>query len=371
MPMKTKKNEHKFHFTPSLGLFILPLAILVFVILLIPTVFNSNQLTMGWSNNEKDAIHSDGSSSSESENNAADDSEATVKDDNSDVDSGEDTKTNNNTNQPKSSPDNASKPSGNNSGNSNSGTGNNSSNPNTEKPQQNTDTTLKVGSSYMGGVIPNMHSLYVCYGPTICAWHLDGASYAAIYVTPKSGNTAPYVWAGRYLDIVGGKLVTAEKDGWSSTNNAGYASENLRNVFSSDTVEMAKKYSLRVVDNKKLYLSIGGKTYSFSPGREVTGNYLTCSRDGGRSIKMAPNSQMDVDIKVSSPTFYNPDRFKYQEQIARSDNTKIVEVVSIKKKASGIITMTLKSGSYKYGEPDSTYVRYYYGCMDFYVTVKP
>ena len=366
--MKTKKNEHKFHFTPSLGLFILPLAILMFVILLIPTIFNSNQLPIGWSNNEKDTTHAD--SSSESENNTVDDSETAAKNDNSDVDSGEDTKTNNNTNQPESSKENNSKPTGNNPGTPNNGTGQNS-NPNTEKPQQNTDTTLRVGGPYMGGVIPSMDSLYVCYGPTVCAWHLDGAAYAAIYVTPKSGITGPYVWAGRYLDIVGGKLVTAEKDGWSSTNNAGYYSENLRSVFSSDTVEMAKKYNLRVVDKKKLYLSIGGKTYSFSPGYEVIGDYLRCSHDGEQNIKMAPNSQIDVDIKVSSPAFYNPDKFKYQEQIARSDNTKIVEVISIKKKASGIITMTLKSGSYKYGEPNSTYVRYYFGCMEFYVTVKP
>ncbi len=364
MRMNAKKNERKFHFTPSLGLFILPITTLVLIsIFTFFSLISDNDLG---STDDKNSSTSITSSNNKTDNDASDNSEPEAA--NSGNSDNKSSKTE--TNAKKSGASNSSQPktSSNTSGPVNKGTKN--STPNSNNTRQKTTTTLKVGDSYMGGVIPSMSYLYTCGERTVCAWHLDGANYGAIYVTPKSGYTGPYTWAGRYLDIINNKLVTAEKDGWIPTD-AGYYSNNLRNVFSDDPVEMAKKYNLRVVNNKKLYLTIGGKTYTFSPGYEVTGNFLRCSLNEKGTIRAKPDSQIDLDIKILSPSFYDPTNIKYMNRIARSNNPNIVDIISIKKKTSGVVTMTLKTGSYKYGKDHSTTIRYYYGCADIYIELKP
>ena len=214
----------------------------------------------------------------------------------------------------------------------------NSASASNQTSSQSSGEDLKVGSSYMGGTIPSLLDIPTCFGPTLCAWILDGSEYANIYMTEN------YHWGGRFLDIVNGNLVTSEKNHWAPSTNKYFHSENIPRLFSSDMVAMAKKYGLRTI-NKKLYLTINGVTYSFRPGYTSVKPSPTVTVPGD-SFVMPPNSQVDFDISVS-PWFYDPEIF--EDGSPYIYNTKVVRFVKRVKKSDGVLTVTLKSGNYQHG----------------------
>lgn len=237
---------------------------------------------------------------------------------------------------------------------SNSNYSSNQDNPSSQNPEEN----LKVGSSYMGGTIPRALDVSTCFGPTLCAWHLDGSDYAFIYLTED------YHWKGRFLDIINGRLVTSEKDLWAPSYDGGYYAEKIPKLFTNDMVEMARKYGMRVV-GKKLLMKVGGVEYSFSPGyiywdRPAT---VLVPKDG---LSMPQNTQMDFDLQVT-PSFYDPTSFINYYQVFRSNNNEKVSVIKVTKKSDGVLTLTLRSGKYEFGI-SSAVISFYN--QDFVVHVK-
>ena len=93
-------------------------------------------------------------------------------------------------------------------------------------------------------------------------WYLDGYKNAYIYPYKytTSDGTNQLLWESNYIGLVGNQFVASEATGIN------YPSSYIDSAFSSRPIEFAyeliDKYNMNVKNNK-LYITIGGKTYSF------------------------------------------------------------------------------------------------------------
>lgn len=93
-------------------------------------------------------------------------------------------------------------------------------------------------------------------------WYLDGYEYAYIY--PKVEDWYDHQtlsWESKYIDLVNNKFIAAEENGTYGN------SDNIHNKFLVNPLKFAYEliddYNMHV-ENNKLYITMGGKIYSFT-----------------------------------------------------------------------------------------------------------
>lgn len=100
-------------------------------------------------------------------------------------------------------------------------------------------------------------------------WKLDNTRYA---VMCYKGNMqgVNYKWSSAYMEILNGKIVTTENDGWWPSGQTYGWSKYLGTIF-GDAKLMSSKYSAKY-QKPKLYITLNGITYSFT---KTSGNTVS------------------------------------------------------------------------------------------------
>lgn len=98
-------------------------------------------------------------------------------------------------------------------------------------------------------------------------WKLDNTHYA---VMCYKGNMqgVNYKWSSAYMEILNGKIVTTENDGWWPSGQIYGWSKYLGTIF-GDAKLMSSKYSAKY-QKPKLYITLNGITYGFTKTSDDT-----------------------------------------------------------------------------------------------------
>ena len=105
-------------------------------------------------------------------------------------------------------------------------------------------------------------------------WKLDGTSYA---VMCYKGNMqgVNYKWSSAYMEILNGKIITTEKDGWWPSGQIYGWSKYLGSIF-GDAKLMSSKYSAKY-QKPKLYITFNGVTYGFTKVHDTVSHPMLSS----------------------------------------------------------------------------------------------
>lgn len=134
-------------------------------------------------------------------------------------------------------------------------------------------------------------------------WYLDGDNYGYLHPTIMEWYDHTILnWDSKYIALINNKFVTS-----SSTNTEYIDDSNIHNTFLLNPTELGygtiKQYNMKVSGNK-LYITIGGKTYSFTKNGSA--------KDTKASISISPNNitidkgkEKSVDINISPSFVYH------------------------------------------------------------------
>lgn len=129
-------------------------------------------------------------------------------------------------------------------------------------------------------------------------WYLDGFDYAYLYPTIMDWHDHTLLnWDSKYIKMENNKFVTSEETGVPY-----YFDDNIHNNFLANPTELGwhtfSQYNMKV-SGSKLYITIGGKTYSFTKYASKKMEKVSLSLKSNR-LTIDKGEVKKVDVKVKN-----------------------------------------------------------------------
>lgn len=129
-------------------------------------------------------------------------------------------------------------------------------------------------------------------------WYLDGDSYAYLYPTIIDWYDHTLVnWDSKYISLKNNSFVTSSSTGVMYQNDT-----NIHNYFLANPTELGyhviSQYSMKV-SGSKLYITVGGKTYSFTKNTTQKGAKVSLSLSSN-NLTINKGSSSNINVNVSS-----------------------------------------------------------------------
>ncbi|MDD2518411.1 MAG: Ig-like domain-containing protein [Bacilli bacterium] len=133
-------------------------------------------------------------------------------------------------------------------------------------------------------------------------WYLDTNSYAYLHPTIMEWYDHTLLnWASNYMALSGNKFVTSDSTGVLYTNDS-----NIHNTFLANPTELGyyiiSQYKMRV-SNSKLYITIGGQTYSFTRSSSKKSENVSLKMTSD-TLNIDKGLSKDITVNIS-PYFFN------------------------------------------------------------------
>lgn len=176
-------------------------------------------------------------------------------------------------------------------------------------------------------------------------WYLDGSNYAYLYPAIMKWHDHTLLnWDSKFIAFSGDDLVTSESTGKYYNDDT-----NIHNRFLANPTELGydviKKYNMKV-NGSKLYITTGGKTYSFTKNSSKKAEKVSLSLSKN-DLNINEGNSENVILNVS-PVFINHDILvsSSNSSIATcsGNNTTLNGTISLRCTGfrSGIATITIK-----------------------------
>lgn len=162
-------------------------------------------------------------------------------------------------------------------------------------------------------------------------WYLDGDNYAYLYPTIIDWYDHTLVkWDSKYIALINNSFVTS-----SSTGTMYQHDSNIHNYFLANPTELGydviSQYNMKV-SGSKLYITIGGKTYSFTKSSTQKAAKVSLSLSSN-NLTLDKGSSSNVNVNVSY-SFIN------HSIVSTSSNSSIVSCTRNSTATNGSISFT-------------------------------